>query len=404
MISVIIPVYNVEKYLRAAIDSVINQTYVDLEIILVEDKSTDLSAEILREYEGKDDRIRVIYHTENKGLSGARNTGIQAATGNYLYFMDSDDCIHPETLENMMRACRDDVQLVVGSYMDYFGDGDPIEDLEYYADEWDDTGCDNSDADTTANAADTNTVITAATSHANVNTADTTDYEGDPRGDIFDIMDSDDFDWMDLNTVDKPAKYYTGRDFLISASADQDSKTFLDSITAWGTLIARDAFGDTLYPQGRLHEDEFVTYKLIYTQEKIAYIEAPFYFYRRRKESIMDRENISSRWDAIDALEEKKDYFKTAGDEIMALKTLERLLIKLIQIFRYSREDGLSANAIDRAKNLYKKIYKNDYKPLIRDKANKRVICSRNQTKFRMFYHLRPIYMTAWKIRDSLRR
>lgn len=89
-ISVIIPIYNVEQYLNECIDSVINQTYKNLEIILVDDGSKDLSGEICDTYIEKDERIIVI-HKENGGLSDARNTGIKRATGDYLCFLDSDD-------------------------------------------------------------------------------------------------------------------------------------------------------------------------------------------------------------------------------------------------------------------------------------------------------------------------
>lgn len=98
LVSVILPVYNVEKYIREALDSVINQTYKNLEIILVDDGSPDSSGDICDEYAAKDDRIRVI-HKENGGVSSARNAGIEMAAGDWIYFMDPDDWIEPDTLE-----------------------------------------------------------------------------------------------------------------------------------------------------------------------------------------------------------------------------------------------------------------------------------------------------------------
>lgn len=91
-ISVIIPVYNVEKYLKRCLDSVVNQTYKNLEIILVDDGSTDNSGKICDEYVQKDKRIIVI-HKENGGLSAARNKGLDICTGDYIGFIDSDDWI-----------------------------------------------------------------------------------------------------------------------------------------------------------------------------------------------------------------------------------------------------------------------------------------------------------------------
>lgn len=98
MVSVIIPVYNVEQWLRESLDSVVHQTLQDIEIICVNDGSTDASPEILREYAADDERIRII-DQENRGLSGARNSGVRAATGKYLCFFDSDDILNPETME-----------------------------------------------------------------------------------------------------------------------------------------------------------------------------------------------------------------------------------------------------------------------------------------------------------------
>ena len=98
MISIIIPVYNVSKYLRACLDSVINQTYKDLEIICINDGSTDDSLEILEEYANKDNRI-IIIDKKNAGVSAARNDGIDKAKGEYLFCMDSDDYIDNNFIE-----------------------------------------------------------------------------------------------------------------------------------------------------------------------------------------------------------------------------------------------------------------------------------------------------------------
>ncbi|CAI9430269.1 hypothetical protein MSHRCOH1_08710 [Candidatus Ornithobacterium hominis] len=94
LISVIIPVYNVEEYLVECINSVLAQTYTNLEIILVNDGSTDSSGEICREYAKKDNRI-ILIEKENGGLSDARNAGLDVCTGKYISFVDSDDIIHP---------------------------------------------------------------------------------------------------------------------------------------------------------------------------------------------------------------------------------------------------------------------------------------------------------------------
>lgn len=97
-ISIIVPVYNVEQYLRDCIDSILNQTFKDFELILVNDGSTDNSLEICKRYKDIDDRICII-DKKNGGLSSARNAGLDIAKGEYIGFVDSDDYIHPQMYE-----------------------------------------------------------------------------------------------------------------------------------------------------------------------------------------------------------------------------------------------------------------------------------------------------------------
>ena len=94
LISIIIPIYNVEKYLSQCLDSVINQTYKNLEIICVNDASTDNSLQILEEYAKKDNRIKIIENNKNLGLGMTRNEGLSKATGEYIHFLDSDDWLN----------------------------------------------------------------------------------------------------------------------------------------------------------------------------------------------------------------------------------------------------------------------------------------------------------------------
>ena len=104
-VSVIVPVYNVEKYLKDCLDSVVNQTLEDIEIICVNDGSTDNSLAILEEYAEKDSRIKIITQ-ENKGLGGARNTGLYHANGEYISFIDSDDWIELNTFEELYNMSK----------------------------------------------------------------------------------------------------------------------------------------------------------------------------------------------------------------------------------------------------------------------------------------------------------
>lgn len=106
MISIIVPVYKVESYLRQCIDSIINQTYHNIEILLIDDGSPDRCGEICEEYARTDSRIR-FFHTENKGLSAARNLGLQKAKGEYVGFVDSDDWIEPDMYEILLRRLEE---------------------------------------------------------------------------------------------------------------------------------------------------------------------------------------------------------------------------------------------------------------------------------------------------------
>ena len=103
LITIIVPVYNVEKYIRECIDSLINQTYKNLEIILVDDGSKDKSGEICENYANADSRVKVI-HKENEGLGFARNTGLTVAQGKFVTFIDSDDVADVDLVERLLKG------------------------------------------------------------------------------------------------------------------------------------------------------------------------------------------------------------------------------------------------------------------------------------------------------------
>ncbi len=135
-ISVIIPIYNVEKFMKNCIDSVINQTYKNLEIILVDDGATDSSGKICDEYKQKDSRIEVI-HQKNMGLAGARNTGLDVATGKYVMFLDSDDFYEKNSCEVLYNEIeKRGADYVIGNYIHTNHEGvkweNPIFDKELY--------------------------------------------------------------------------------------------------------------------------------------------------------------------------------------------------------------------------------------------------------------------------------
>ena len=118
-ISIIIPVYNVEKYIGKCLDSIINQTYKNLEIIVINDGSTDNSGGVIEQYAKYDNRIQVI-HKKNEGISKARNLGLDICTGDYISFIDSDDFIRKDTYEILLNYIqRKDIDIVWYDYLEY---------------------------------------------------------------------------------------------------------------------------------------------------------------------------------------------------------------------------------------------------------------------------------------------
>jgi glycosyltransferase involved in cell wall biosynthesis len=123
MVSVIVPVYNVEPYLRQCVDSILTQTYGDLEIILVDDASPDNCGEICDGYAAREPRVKVI-HQQNRGLSGARNAGIDIAAGEYLFFLDSDDWLDPSAIETLLADLTgSNAGAAIGGYAYAYADG-----------------------------------------------------------------------------------------------------------------------------------------------------------------------------------------------------------------------------------------------------------------------------------------
>ena len=112
LVTIIVPIYNVESYIRKCVESVINQTYRDLEIVLVDDGSTDHCPIICDEYKTKDCRVKVV-HKANGGLSDARNAGLDIATGDYITFLDGDDYYEPETIQKLLEMVERDSADVV---------------------------------------------------------------------------------------------------------------------------------------------------------------------------------------------------------------------------------------------------------------------------------------------------
>lgn len=125
LLSVIVPVYNMEKYLEECVESILSQTYKKVELILVDDGSTDTSGMICDKYEEKDSRVKVI-HKKNEGPIKARCTGVEAAGGDYVTFVDSDDWIKDNTYERLMEAAEK-ADVVVSGITIYYNENNMVE-------------------------------------------------------------------------------------------------------------------------------------------------------------------------------------------------------------------------------------------------------------------------------------
>lgn len=236
-ISVIVPVYKVEPYLPRCVDSILEQTFTDFELILVNDGSPDNCGAICDEYASKDARVHVI-HQANGGLSAARNAGIDWAFANsdsqWLAFVDSDDWVHPQYLELLYETARENnVKISICEFQRLYNEEpDPVQ-------------------------LNSKTVL---------------------------------LDWETL---------------LIEHN--------LTAIVAWNKLYAKEVFIGLRYPVGKIHEDEFLTYKLLYCAKKSAYFQTALYYYYQNPNGIMGRAFSLKRLDAVDAYIERVYFTKKYG-------------------------------------------------------------------------------------------
>lgn len=257
MISIIVPVYGVEKYLDGCIRSILGQTFQDFELILVDDGSPDRCGRICDRYAAGDARIRAV-HQNNRGLSGARNAGLCLAEGEYITYIDSDDRVEPEYLEVLYKnALQFQARVSVCDYC-----------LE-----WENKGI-----------------------------------RRKPE-----------------NEKDCHTWVYTGR----QAAEQIVKESRRTMITAWGKLYHRDLKPLLIYPEGRTHEDEFVTYRVFYSAGRVAVSERALYRYLQRGGSIMNDGFQEKRLDKIRALREAVSFFREKKDPELEQYARKRYLTNL---------------------------------------------------------------------------
>ena len=280
-ISIIVPIYNVEKYLKRCIDSILNQTFKEFELILVNDGSTDDCGKICDMYKSKDKRVKVI-HKKNGGLSSARNVGLNVAKGKYVAFVDSDDYINKNMYEVLY-----------------------------------------------SNAIKTNADISIC------------NFEYVDDKSVIDInKDIENYEYLIFNNIEALNKLYLENNIKI--------------VVAWNKLYKKDLFKDLRYTEGRIHEDEFIIHKLLYSSKKIAYINAVLYYYLQRVDSITQSKFNLKKIDIVYALNERVEFFRKKNLRQLQFKAQLKYIYSFF--FNYYRVKFKLSNYNEELKKL-----KNDY-------------------------------------------
>lgn len=279
-ISVIVPIYKVEPYLCRCVDSILGQTFSDLEVLLVDDGSPDGCGAICDEYAKKDARVRVI-HKPNGGLSSARNAGIEAAKGAWIAFIDGDDWIDPDMMNILHTAAlRHGAQVAECSYRRIYKDR--IEE---------ETPCTG-----------------ACIEGTNV--------------DALEGM----YDWKNFKPV------------------------------AWNKLYRREVIGDTRYPEGRLHEDEFTTYRFDWNAEKLVFVDASEYNYDcSRSDSITTQAFREGHLDVCFAFRERVDFLRAHGVERLEQKAIDNYCWVVFDRLYKAYRAGLKGPKLDEVLNMVRR-------------------------------------------------
>lgn len=286
LVSIIIPAFNVEKYIEKCVLSVRNQSYKDLDIIIIDDGSLDNTAQICDKLASDDSRIRVVHKT-NEGLSAARNDGIDMAYGEYICFLDADDGIHPQFVEKLLNQ------------------------IDKY-------NCDIAQCDYFAKR---------------------------------------DNDFLFFETCSYNYELLDGREAIIKCY-DENYSTYN---TAWAKIYHRKLFETIRFPIGRIREDEFTTWKILLSADRIVYLHEFLYSYTIHKESIMGSHDVKKHIDGMEAfweracfLQENK-YFKEAAMTFRMLICEANIALDMLDDSCCERDRiiGVVKEAEGRIKDLY---------------------------------------------------
>ena len=302
-ICVIVPVYNVERYLDRCVKSILNQTYGSFRLVLIDDGSTDSSGDMCDNYEKEDTRVIVI-HQKNQGLSAARNSGLDWNRDHlhcrWVTFIDSDDWVHTKYLEYLLSAATiNGVKLAAG--LSYRTNGESL-----------------------------------------------------PEDDGLRV------------SLKMPEEYYLGR--LVTV--------------AWGKLYRAECFSEIRFPVGKIHEDEYTTYKIIFTQSAVAVVEVELYAYFQNSDGITHRPWNPRRLDVLPALEGQTDFFINNGYEETARVTFERLLASIStnqkaimssEILTHNEQEYYRKKLDKKIRHVLRKYYGHGWRPIYENEQNRQL-------------------------------
>ncbi len=288
LISVIVACYNVDRYLPKCIESIMAQTYKNLEIILVDDGARDNSGYVCDHYATLDDRIFVL-HQSNMGLAMARNEGIKIAHGDYVAFVDGDDFLEPSMYEYMLYAIRlSGATMAVSRYFE--DDADSISKVKSF----------------------------------------------EKKG-MIRIEEAQDVDSM--VEFGMPLRVLTGEEAL--KYFVEESEEIVIRNAAWNKLYRRDQLSEASFPNQKYYEDIVFQAKIIASAEKIAYIDTPLYHYIiNRKDGIMSgglRKEIFT--EQIPAYHERSDFLKKIGRKDLSAEHDYLVFKKLLVLYTEARRD-----------------------------------------------------------------
>lgn len=259
-ISIIVPVYKVERYIEKCVHSILKQTFAGFELILVDDGSPDDCGKICDDFALKDHRVKVI-HKPNGGLSSARNAGIQAAKGDYIAFVDSDDHVHHQMYEILYNtALIHGSDLVVCDYLRVREDQ-----------------------------------VFAPTNLKSV----------------INVQHFTNLDALHQLCFPQAEEGMSGRDKW-------------NWTIVCNKLFKRSLFDDIRFKEGRIFEDEFITHRILYNSPKITFVSGKLYYYVQRSNSILNSPFTVKKFDKVYALKDRAEFFKEKNQRQlyhMALKS-----------------------------------------------------------------------------------